>query len=629
MADAPEEIDPAAEGGPLPKKSGGFNVVDLVRGAVQSSPWFVIAIAAHAVIIAVFFVVKLGDKLGTAEDTAIITTEIGAKKAVEELPPEEKPEELIDRTAIPDNVEAELVPQEVAQLLPQDAPVDPNRDLSQEIGDPNSVSDMPDSDPTGGTSIGVGNEAGHRGSGMPSAFVGRRLGTGLKKGVLPGGPTQGTEEAIRLGLIWLIRHQNDNGSWSAITCKDHCPPDKPCQPETAKSEFGGYTDKLDVGLTSVSLLCFLGAGYGHNAKQFVVDTVKAKKSELGKDVVLKALKWLVAQQQPDGSFGDPSRRALYNDAIAALALSEAYGLTQNRTWKEPAQKAINFLCTAQKNNPKGTGKWGWRYVTPQDIENNRAEYGANEKGYLQDLYDADTSVTGWCVMALKSAMVSGLEVPQESIDGALAFIKWCSTSNGLVGYYAPETAGIDIAGDHAEEYKYHHPAMASVAMCVRIFLEQNIEDPYLKLSADQIVKSLPSAEQDPKAKTKSLIDYYYWYYGSLALNQLDGPDSPKRTNKYWGPWNKAMQDTILSLQSKEEKQCTTGGFLKPDRWSFGFGPIYTTAVNVLTLEVYYRYENAFGAAQNKKMGKKPANKGKGQEEPTATEAAEPDKKKNP
>jgi hypothetical protein len=140
-------------------------------------------------------------------------------------------------------------------------------------------------------------------------------------------------------------------------------------------------------------------------------------------------------------------------------------------------------------------------------------------------------------------------------------------------------------------------------MCVRIFLEQNIDDPYLKLSADQIVKSLPSADNDPKEHSKSLVDYYYWYYGSLALNQLDGPDSPKRTNKYWGPWNKSMQDTLLSLQSKEEKQCTTGGFLKPDRWTFGMGPIYSTAINILTLEVYYRYENAFGAAANKRMKK--------------------------
>jgi hypothetical protein len=387
-----------------------------------------------------------------------------------------------------------------------------------------------------------------------------------------------------------------------MTCKDHCPADKPCQPETGAGEADAYTDRFDVGLTSLSLLAFLGAGFGHNAKQYVVDTYKAKKHELGKDVVLKGLKWLVARQNPDGSFSSPGHRSLYNEALAALALSEAYGFTLNRAWKEPAQKAINFLCAAQKDSPKGAGKWGWRYDTPADIQEKRADY-ANEKDFQGELHDADTSVTGWMVMALKSAHASGLEVPKESEEGAVNFVKWASRQDGLVGYLEAGSAGLPIQGEHDAQFKYHGPSMASVAMCVRVFLEQNIDDPYLKLSAEQIVKELPNADADPKDKSKSLVDYYYWYYGSLALNQLDGPDSPKRTNKYWGPWNKAMQDTLLSLQSKEDKQCSTGGFLKPDRWSYTIGPIYTTAINILTLEVYYRYENAFGAAANKRMKK--------------------------
>ena len=61
--------------------------------------------------------------------------------------------------------------------------------------------------------------------------------------------------------------------------------------------------------------------------------------------------------------------------------------------KDPAQKAINFLCAAQKDNPKGTGKWGWRYLTPQDIQDHRSDY-ADEKSFKAELVDADTSVTG-------------------------------------------------------------------------------------------------------------------------------------------------------------------------------------------------------------------------------------------
>ncbi|MSR46844.1 MAG: hypothetical protein EXS13_07255 [Planctomycetes bacterium] len=604
----------------------GKGLKRFIRSMIQNSPGMVIAIAIHAAIGAIFLVWKMGTSGGPAEDTSITATKIGAKSITDEQPPEpEIPELPPDRSAIPDNVAAELVPTELAELIPTE---EVERDLTQDIGDPNSVSEMPDSDPTGGTSIGVGEGGGHRGTGTPSPFASRKLGSGLKKGVRPSGATQGTEEAIRLGLLWLARHQNENGSWSALTCKDHCPGDHPCQPETGADE-GGYTDRVDVGLTGLSLLCYLGAGFGHNARQHVVDTYRAKKIELGKDVILPGLKWLVSQQQQDGSFTDPSLRFLYNDAIATLALCEAYGLSQNKQWKEPAQRAINFLCAAQKDNPNGKGKWGWRYVGKGDVEAGRStpEKYQSEKAYTDDLYDADTSVAGWCVMALKSAMLSGLDVPQESVDGALTYVKWNSATNGLVGYMSPDAAGVEIAGEHDVDFKYHIPAMAAVGMCIRVFIEANIEDPYLKLSADQIVKALPSATEaaDTKNKGKSLVDYYYWYYGALALNQLDGPDAPKRSNKYWGPWNKAMQDSILELQSREEKRCSTGGFMKPDRWSYGIGPIYTTAINILTLEVYYRYENAFGAAQSKKS-KKPA---KAKDDVLANPDATAPEQKNP
>ena len=93
------------------------------------------------------------------------------------------------------------------------------------------------------------------------------------------------------------------------------------------------------------------------------------------------------------------------------------------------------------------------------------------------------------------------------------------------------------------------------------------------------------------------VDYYYWYYGSLALNQFDGPDSPRKGGKHWNAWNRAMVDALGSLQNVEEKSCRRGGWITPDRWAYACGPISSTALAVLTLEVYYRYPNAFAGAQ--------------------------------
>ena len=58
-----------------------------------------------------------------------------------------------------------------------------------------------------------------------------------------------------------------------------------------------------------------------------------------------------------------------------------------------------------------------------------------------------------------------------------------------------------------------------------------------------------------------------------------------------------MVESVISLQNTEEKTCRRGGWTTMDRWAYTGGPIYTTAINVLTLEVYYRYENAFGGSK--------------------------------
>jgi len=296
----------------------------------------------------------------------------------------------------------------------------------------------------------------------------------------------------------------------------------------------------------------------------------AKRYVIG-DVVGKGIKWIIAEQGADGSFVN-YRGGMYNEALGALALSEAYGLSQNPALKEPAEKLLNYLVSAQKSNPTGTGRWGWRYTPGGDSV-------------------ADSSVTGWAVMALKSAEFAGLPVPREAYEGALSFTRWATGEDGLVGYLDPAGAGARVTG-RGDEFDYHVGTMSALGMLVRTFTAHDIADPFLDLAARQIAKDLPAAGDERLG-----IDYYYWYYGTLALNQYDGPDSPRADRgRYWKPWNEAMVEQLLNLQDHDttRKVCSRGGWLVPDRWSHSGGPIYSTAINVLTLEVYYRYPNAFG-----------------------------------
>jgi hypothetical protein len=265
-------------------------------------------------------------------------------------------------------------------------------------------------------------------------------------------------------------------------------------------------------------------------------------------------------------------------------------MTSHPAWKEPAQRGLDFLVKAQRLNPSGTGLWGWRYE-PRDWYDTAEAKAAfpDEKELRIRRHPADTSATAWVVMALKSGELAGLTVPRESMAGAMEFLKYVTVDKGRVGYMDPLQAGRLITGE-GDHYAFHLASMSALGMCIRTFVEHDIDDPVLELSAKQLLADLPAVSKDTLS-----VDYYYWYYGTLAMNQYDGPDSPKRSNKYWNPWNRALTEALLPLQDDKAKNCGHGGWTTPDRWSYAGGPIYRTAINVLTLEVYYRYENAFGA----------------------------------
>ncbi len=357
------------------------------------------------------------------------------------------------------------------------------------------------------------------------------------------------------GLAWLARHQSPDGSWKAAGFTDQC--------IGAKCVGAGSSD-YDTGVTGLALLAYLGAGYTHLEMTGETPDPRNKCKVIRfKEVVKKAIKWLVLNQDADGCIGPKVPKMMYNHAIATLALCEAYGMTESQILKEPAQKAVDFLVAAK--NPYRA----WRY-SPQSGEN-------------------DTSVTGWCLMALKSASASNLKVPASAMHEALAWIDSVTDKEyGKVGYQSLEDVGtpVSIPGKN-EEYK-NHDALAAVGMISRIFVDRNRNDPVLAKTAGLLIADLPVWD-----KAKKTNDYYYWYYATLALYQYDGPDSGG-AGKMWKPWNQAIKHAIADNQHKRSDGCAEGSWDADDRWGFEGGRVYATAINALTMEVYCRYTNVFG-----------------------------------
>jgi len=340
---------------------------------------------------------------------------------------------------------------------------------------------------------------------------------------------------------------NPDGSWGAGNHVNHC---------VGAKCAGSGDPSFDTGLTGLALLAYLGAGYTHLSKDEYPDSMNPGRVLKFGETVKSGLKWLMSVQDPEGCIGGRGTKFMYNHTIAALALSEAYGMSATQLFKGPAQQSIDFIVAAQ--NP---GR-AWRY-TKQSGDN-------------------DTSVTGWALMALKSAELSELNVPTRDVyDGVK---KWLddvtnSTIYSRAGYNARDSGKVFVPGKN-EQYD-HHESMTAVSMLCRIFMGKDKNDPHL-VGANLLLSDLPQNKVNA-------TDYYYWYYASLALFQLDGPDGPK-----WKKWNGAMKDALVPFQKSAKDGCANGSWTSEDeRWGFEGGRVYATAINALTLEVYYRYPNVF------------------------------------
>src|SRR6187549_1104422 len=83
-----------------------FNPVQYVQAAYKNSPWVVISIAFHVVLVAVVSVIAVKT---LSEDKGDKGIQIGQRKEAPPPPEVFQQPEVIDRKAIPKNEEAEIV----------------------------------------------------------------------------------------------------------------------------------------------------------------------------------------------------------------------------------------------------------------------------------------------------------------------------------------------------------------------------------------------------------------------------------------------------------------------------------------------------------------------------------------
>jgi hypothetical protein len=320
------------------------------------------------------------------------------------------------------------------------------------------------------------------------------------------GGSEASEAAVEKGLAWIVAHQQDDGSWRLHHHKGEC--NGRCPDEG--------TGESTTAATGLALMALLGSGCTHEAGAYQTSIGN------GIDFLLERIRYT-----PHGGILADGEKRMYAQAIATIALAEAYGMTGDSRLREPVEACRKYIVAAQHSG----GSWG---------------YNAGSRG--------DLTVTGWQLMALKSCHLADLPTDRKTWQAAQKFVDSVARSHGNFGYKTAEDGNLTTT---------------SIGLLAEMLLGMHREHATLADGSSELAGSGPS-------KT----DIYYNYYAAQVLHHLGGID--------WKNWNAAMRDYLIQTQVAGQGHAD-GSWYFPDEHGRVGGRLYTTAMAVMTLEVYYRY----------------------------------------
>jgi len=328
------------------------------------------------------------------------------------------------------------------------------------------------------------------------------------------GPATGRESTLRYGrgvplavrgindrsLQYLANTQMEDGSWPGI---------------------GGSNGS---GVTGICIMAFMASGEDPDFGPYA-------------NHIRRALRRIIIDQNPQtGHITGGGHGSMYHHGFALLALSEAYGVVNERllsqgsvvpvedrrTIGQALELAVRCALTAQKKN-----SWGaWRYSP--------------------DSQDADTTVSGTILMGLLGARNAGIEIPNEAIEKAISFFRTNTMLDGVVSYQPAQSHGSGIT----------RSAIGTLVYAVgkrKDLPEYKAASEFIKRRIDQDVNDHP---------------FYYRYYMAQALFHSD--------LEAWKSWNGRTVERLQKMQAED------GSFAS------SHGRAYGTGMSVLALALNYR-----------------------------------------
>jgi hypothetical protein len=332
-----------------------------------------------------------------------------------------------------------------------------------------------------------------------------------------GGDPVLVDREVEESLSWMVRHQFPDGGWS-FDCENN----PSCQGQCDNPKHKTHLNDR-VAATALAIWPLLAKGYTHTG----AGARSKNKIPLEKGLTFLARNVIEGKGKAFHRGGN-----MYSQALTAVVLSEAYGMTEDPRLQGPAQLAIDYIMAGQ--DPVGGG---WRYTPKQP---------------------GDTSAVAWQIVALKSANMSSLRVEPLVIKRAIHFLDSVASDDGAAYGY---TEAANPRG-----------ALNAAGLLCRIFTGWKQNNDAMLRGATKLAKQGPTK------------DIYATYYATQVLFQLK-----KQLPTEWLSWQKAMTDMLVKAQSTAgHRQGSYFEGLEAGHAAEVGGRLYVTSMATMTMEVYFK-----------------------------------------
>jgi hypothetical protein len=320
------------------------------------------------------------------------------------------------------------------------------------------------------------------------------------------------ESSVSKAEKWLAKQQHSDGSWSL----------------TGPFE-GGVEPAERVMATALAMLSFQGAGNLDRRGKYALPVRKAKD-------------WLLANQQPDGSWtADHQDNQRSVQGLASLALCELFRMTGDAELK-PSVEAAMEQCSALLGASFTDG------TAPEQ---------------------ADSGMV-WLLMALRSAE-GAYGVSDGTLVQIAAVLDTLESEQPLAG---------QSDGSLLSDGSLAAPPGPAAMLC-NVLWDWRRADPLVR----ERVQRWPSGEFWPRGNPWDDAQPYgrdvqSWYFATQVLHACRGPA--------WDRWNRELRSVVPKAQVQTGRNAGSWG-PDDDRSGQVGGRLMVTCLATCALQVYYRY----------------------------------------